>query len=71
MMPLKSRITRLEQAHGLSDPESHRLPIFIYPHGLSEEALEAWCTAQVRRACPPGCQTAHVPVFLPEKEDTP
>ena len=71
MRRFEPRLSRLEQAHGLSDPESHRLPIFIYPRGLSEEALEAWCTAQVRRACPPGCQTAHVPCFLPEKEAAP
>jgi hypothetical protein len=36
MTPLKRRITRLEQAHGLNPADSHVIPIVFYPGSIED-----------------------------------
>ena len=68
----ESRITRLEQAHGLNPADSHVIPIVFYPGSIEDPTFAPWLAEQLRCDCAPGCSGTRCMFLLPEKvpEDT-
>jgi hypothetical protein len=72
MTPLKRRITRLEQAHGLNPADSPVIPIVFYPGSIEDATFAPWLVEQLRCDCAPGCSGKRCMFLLPAKvpEDT-
>jgi hypothetical protein len=71
MKALENRISRLEQAHGLSQPDGHVIPILFYPGSVTDDTFEPWLAEQLRCDCTPGCPGKRVHLLLPQEGDAP